>query len=101
MKQFVEGYLIHTLFRATTSCTPQYKDLLGDFWGQGPVEKRMSDFDVNLSLLDFRTFDLSNVMRDGKEFRERFSVCDRFNLCLLYTSPSPRDGLLSRMPSSA
>ena len=24
-----------------------------------------------------------------------------FNYCLLYTSPSPRDGLLSRMPSSA
>ena len=23
------------------------------------------------------------------------------NHCLLYTSPSPRDGLLSRMPSSA
>ena len=33
--------------------------------------------------------------------------CDRDNaaaladICLLYTSPSPRDGLLSRMPSSA
>ena len=26
---------------------------------------------------------------------------DQFNDCLLYTSPSPRDGLLSRMPSSA
>ena len=25
----------------------------------------------------------------------------RINVCLLYTSPSPRDGLLSRMPSSA
>ena len=25
----------------------------------------------------------------------------RKNTCLLYTSPSPRDGLLSRMPSSA
>ena len=25
----------------------------------------------------------------------------RFVICLLYTSPSPRDGLLSRMPSSA
>src|SRR5680860_363656 len=25
----------------------------------------------------------------------------RPNICLLYTSPSPRDGLLSRMPSSA
>ena len=24
-----------------------------------------------------------------------------FKICLLYTSPSPRDGLLSRMPSSA
>ena len=25
----------------------------------------------------------------------------QYNPCLLYTSPSPRDGLLSRMPSSA
>ena len=25
----------------------------------------------------------------------------QFHRCLLYTSPSPRDGLLSRMPSSA
>ena len=25
----------------------------------------------------------------------------RKRICLLYTSPSPRDGLLSRMPSSA
>ena len=24
-----------------------------------------------------------------------------YDVCLLYTSPSPRDGLLSRMPSSA
>ena len=29
-------------------------------------------------------------------------MMDSFNKgCLLYTSPSPRDGLLSRMPSSA
>ena len=26
---------------------------------------------------------------------------DLVDICLLYTSPSPRDGLLSRMPSSA
>ena len=26
---------------------------------------------------------------------------DNTDVCLLYTSPSPRDGLLSRMPSSA
>ena len=28
-------------------------------------------------------------------------VANRNVSCLLYTSPSPRDGLLSRMPSSA
>ena len=27
--------------------------------------------------------------------------CYYHDICLLYTSPSPRDGLLSRMPSSA
>ena len=30
-----------------------------------------------------------------------FGVESAVNGCLLYTSPSPRDGLLSRMPSSA
>ena len=34
---------------------------------------------------------------DGKALTE----FGRFPCCLLYTSPSPRDGLLSRMPSSA
>ena len=29
------------------------------------------------------------------------AVADDHQACLLYTSPSPRDGLLSRMPSSA
>ena len=28
-------------------------------------------------------------------------ITDSVYVCLLYTSPSPRDGLLSRMPSSA
>ena len=28
-------------------------------------------------------------------------LVDQVEICLLYTSPSPRDGLLSRMPSSA
>ena len=35
---------------------------------------------------------------------QRYIGCgstDRKITCLLYTSPSPRDGLLSRMPSSA
>ena len=35
---------------------------------------------------------------------ERIKKLKKYKLspdCLLYTSPSPRDGLLSRMPSSA
>ena len=31
----------------------------------------------------------------------KLDVSDYAEICLLYTSPSPRDGLLSRMPSSA
>ena len=32
---------------------------------------------------------------------EQLVLCGDFNICLLYTSPSPRDATLSRMPSSA
>ena len=32
---------------------------------------------------------------------EKMSPAGLYGRCLLYTSPSPRDGLLSRMPSSA
>ena len=36
----------------------------------------------------------------NREFRTSKKVAEHLT-CLLYTSPSPRDGLLSRMPSSA
>ena len=37
----------------------------------------------------------------GEVDRILAEVLERDGICLLYTSPSPRDGLLSRMPSSA
>ena len=48
---------------------------------------------------------ISFVNRES-EFDSVEDLCDHIQLhgyygCLLYTSPSPRDGLLSRMPSSA
>ena len=63
----------------------------------------------------FRAVDLDMVVAFAKRAREmgaRHLIvisalgADRrssifYNRCLLYTSPSPRDGLLSRMPSSA
>ena len=44
----------------------------------------------------------STLIQKGNEnvLRARFADA-KFFICLLYTSPSPRDGLLSRMPSSA
>ena len=38
---------------------------------------------------------------DVSVLRKAIAPCRELLLCLLYTSPSPRDGLLSRMPSSA
>ena len=37
---------------------------------------------------------------ENDEFMKSVNLA-KWNICLLYTSPSPRDGLLSRMPSSA
>ena len=56
-----------------------------------------------------RTLELCNLNSQENYFSYHFisfvlvvSLCILFlNPCLLYTSPSPRDGLLSRMPSSA
>ena len=42
--------------------------------------------------------DFKNYPRD---FEKDISILNRLNICLLYTSPSPRDKRQSRMPSSA
>ena len=44
-----------------------------------------------------------NIMKTDREVSAIYSGNPNPNkdICLLYTSPSPRDGLLSRMPSSA
>ena len=46
---------------------------------------------------------LQELKRSGSTVKLKKNMVnfDQFNDCLLYTSPSPRDGLLSRMPSSA
>ena len=38
---------------------------------------------------------------DDDDDNDCYSSDNDYMTCLLYTSPSPRDGLLSRMPSSA
>ena len=43
----------------------------------------------------------SEAGKSGHWDDEIVTEISEINNCLLYTSPSPRDGLLSRMPSSA
>ena len=50
--------------------------------------------------------ELKTWMKDNANLVHDISLAnweqvDDFNSCLLYTSPSPRDATLSRMPSSA
>ena len=45
---------------------------------------------------------VSDFINDAKNFvQNAWDWSQLRSTCLLYTSPSPRDGLLSRMPSSA
>ena len=54
--------------------------------------------DIDFTSIDLVLFALPGVGDVGKNAIE---LLNEANNCLLYTSPSPRDGLLSRMPSSA
>ena len=42
-----------------------------------------------------------SIVVDGTELTEETKNIEQIRACLLYTSPSPRDSALSRMPSSA
>ena len=70
----------------------------------------VKSFDVEAIRADFPTLHQQVSGHDlvyldnGASTQKPQSVIDAINhfyTCLLYTSPSPRDGLLSRMPSSA
>ena len=49
--------------------------------------------------LDYKDDEIFNQIKPL--FDQGWQLAIHANGCLLYTSPSPRDGLLSRMPSSA
>ena len=52
-------------------------------------------------VLGDETSALTDSFQDNLLSHPVYSRPKEYNNCLLYTSPSPRDGLLSRMPSSA
>ena len=61
-----------------------------------------SSFTTNYGFEEIATGEQSGTWGTTTNFN--YDILDRiasYKACLLYTSPSPRDGLLSRMPSSA
>ena len=68
--------------------------------GLDTAHKYAYDFAIKNSYSKLITMD-ADLSHDPKEITQFIRLLDQHEFCLLYTSPSPRDGLLSRMPSSA
>ena len=67
-------------------------------WAEKTVQDNIRAVQANLTAISDLTDD--NNAKFCRRLRIAFAT-DKFLACLLYTSPSPRDATLSRMPSSA
>ena len=66
------------------------------------LQESISDFYWHYS--DYHIIDIQgreNFLKAFKIAKQVFRTLTEYTHCLLYTSPSPRDATLSRMPSSA
>ena len=79
-----------TLSAVYDKLNDQTKQKMGELKLEKPMEVLFEGVDENVfKPIDNSSLDLVDDIKED------------FCFCLLYTSPSPRDGLLSRMPSSA
>ena len=86
----------------------EIEEAFAHYWSLGGAGERWSEFadlyTEDAILIDRVIEDVKTGREEIREYLDR--VMNRtmpalYTICLLYTSPSPRDGLLSRMPSSA
>ena len=84
--------------------------LLGSLDNWVTVAKNLSNRGYEIILIDQRNhgksfhtdqFDYEIMSMDLKKFLDKKKIQKVSLICLLYTSPSPRDRTRSRMPSSA
>ena len=66
-----------------------------------PKSQRNLDFAAKLMARNEIANRMNKPLHQAHEARRPYGTVLGAMVCLLYTSPSPRDGLLSRMPSSA
>ena len=63
------------------------------------IDPSQQSLSAILNKLGINSAEKSNVPKSKDQLGQEDFL--KLMTCLLYTSPSPRDGLLSRMPSSA
>ena len=73
---------------------PNIVFIMADDLGPGWVDYDDSNAEIN-------TPNLQRLAENGMVFTKAYAAATVCSPCLLYTSPSPRDATLSRMPSSA
>ena len=111
--KFKLGIIAAALCLTACETTSQYTsgaDYLSRYPAQSPVEAALHQSSYAsasasasaVTATDASIRDIAAVEPDLR-FPARIGLAriERHNLCLLYTSPSPRDATLSRMPSSA
>ena len=112
-----EAFDIHGLSIDFLKAYPAFKDVAAnflDFIGSSILIIHNANFDVRflnseLDCIGVEKIHTDRVLDTLKLARKKFpgspasldALSRRFKACLLYTSPSPRDATLSRMPSSA
>ena len=76
----------------------QFTDVLtGDFSTAAALELQLQLVDHKFQAAGLE----ARLVAGTQQTVEELAAIERFPICLLYTSPSPRDATLSRMPSSA
>ena len=76
--------------------------LTSKYFNFGGIKARAGEPFVSLLTTECKNNVCKKVYQNFRKFNNIYAGMEaQAQICLLYTSPSPRDGLLSRMPSSA
>ena len=91
-----QSHLLEETSRALDSSKNDYK--ASKEKAQTEIAKLQSSIKVSTDSKDSDHKEIANLRQANKSLNDKLAL---INTCLLYTSPSPRDATLSRMPSSA
>ena len=103
----VDGEPMVAAYTVTGTCAGVYRPSTAKLEVSLPstrdtIIKAIENWDAERNTEHFKAMD-ERLRSVGWEFRDETNDARRYvrKTCLLYTSPSPRDATLSRMPSSA